>query len=355
MAKREVICGVYQILNTKNGKVYIGISKDCYTRWAQHRGNLRRNKHRNIHLQSSWNKYGEESFRFNILEKCDAKTIDSDFLRNKEVKWIKRFDSFKNGYNLTSGGDGSPLVEFSKDRNRKISEKLKGRKYPGNSRGMSAVARKIVCLNSGKIYDCMMDAVEEFETTYTSLIHSCKSNIPIKNTETTFMYYDEYINLSKQDVLERIKKAIELSERKFSSMAIPIICLNTGEIFKKSKTCAKKYHCDNSYLIKCCKGLTASSGKDENGNGLAWMFLEDYLNSSEEEISRRIQKAEKTSEINKPQKVLCVTTGEVFQNVSSACKKYNLSHSSLKRHIDSDKVWGIHPVTKEYLKWETII
>ena len=31
---------------------------------------LRANKHRNTHLQNSWNKYGESNFKFDIVEKC---------------------------------------------------------------------------------------------------------------------------------------------------------------------------------------------------------------------------------------------------------------------------------------------
>lgn len=59
------------IVNTKNGKRYIGSSLNIRKRLWEHRANLRHNKHHNPHLQSSWNKYGEQSFIYSILETCE--------------------------------------------------------------------------------------------------------------------------------------------------------------------------------------------------------------------------------------------------------------------------------------------
>lgn len=35
--KRKVIVGIYQIKNLRNNKVYIGQSKNIYSRWTDHR------------------------------------------------------------------------------------------------------------------------------------------------------------------------------------------------------------------------------------------------------------------------------------------------------------------------------
>ena len=60
--------GIYKITNLINKKYYIGSSLDIKRRWKEHRCNLIKNKHNNIHLQKSWNKYGENSFLFEIIE-----------------------------------------------------------------------------------------------------------------------------------------------------------------------------------------------------------------------------------------------------------------------------------------------
>lgn len=62
--------GVYEILNTTNGKRYIGSTVDLARRERQHFGDLRRGVHRNLHLQSAWNKYGAGAFRFRYVMFC---------------------------------------------------------------------------------------------------------------------------------------------------------------------------------------------------------------------------------------------------------------------------------------------
>lgn len=96
MAKAQKICGVYKIINKKNGKFYIGSSKNIYKRWDQHKNDLRNNCHDNGHLQNAWNKYGENNFEFEIIEECDDKI---QFEREQYyLNTLKPFDD--NGYNI---------------------------------------------------------------------------------------------------------------------------------------------------------------------------------------------------------------------------------------------------------------
>ena len=67
----DKICGVYKIVNTVNDKLYVGGSKDIKNRWKQHVDKLIKKMHGNIHLQNAWNKYGQDSFRFEIVQGCD--------------------------------------------------------------------------------------------------------------------------------------------------------------------------------------------------------------------------------------------------------------------------------------------
>lgn len=67
---------IYIILNTKNGKFYIGQAKSTKARWRGHKDKLKCNKHDNKHLQNAWNKYGEKVFRFKILEYCTVEKLN---------------------------------------------------------------------------------------------------------------------------------------------------------------------------------------------------------------------------------------------------------------------------------------
>lgn len=89
--------GVYIIQNKINNKVYIGASKDTYNRLCDHKVRLRNNSHHNIHLQSAFNKYGEENFIFDVLEDCDEQYIYS-----QENYWCNMLNTHdrKYGYNI---------------------------------------------------------------------------------------------------------------------------------------------------------------------------------------------------------------------------------------------------------------
>lgn len=66
---------IYMITNLQNTKIYIGSAVNFNYRKRTHLSLLRNNKHHSKHLQSSWNKYGEENFFFEIIEKCDKNKL----------------------------------------------------------------------------------------------------------------------------------------------------------------------------------------------------------------------------------------------------------------------------------------
>ena len=91
------VTGIYKITNLVNNKVYIGQSKRCDKRKYDHFRNLKNNKHCNDHLQKSYNKYGKENFKFEVIEKCKVES-----LVEKETYWINYYNSLDSnyGYNL---------------------------------------------------------------------------------------------------------------------------------------------------------------------------------------------------------------------------------------------------------------
>ena len=116
--------GVYEIRNSVNGKIYIGSTISSFKlRWRQHISKLRTNKHENAHLQSSYNKYGEESFVFSILY---ISVSDAD-IRNFEQKTLDSLHTYEPsiGYNLDKVVDRSIRSEQTK---RRISISLKGKR-----------------------------------------------------------------------------------------------------------------------------------------------------------------------------------------------------------------------------------
>lgn len=89
--------GIYKITCTANGKIYIGSSNNPARRWIEHKSNLRTNKHHNSYLQRAWNKYGESSFCFEVLELVEACSLP-----DRENFWLKSSKSYlpEIGYNI---------------------------------------------------------------------------------------------------------------------------------------------------------------------------------------------------------------------------------------------------------------
>lgn len=67
--------GIYQIINTKNKKSYIGSSNNLIRRKKDHFRTLKKNKNHSILLQRAWNKYGEDAFEFKILILCKIEDL----------------------------------------------------------------------------------------------------------------------------------------------------------------------------------------------------------------------------------------------------------------------------------------
>lgn len=78
--------------------IYIGSSVNIYKRWSNHCWQLRNNKHSNRYLQNAWNKYGEQNFKFEILELCDP--IKQFELEQDYLNKFKPFARLNNGYNI---------------------------------------------------------------------------------------------------------------------------------------------------------------------------------------------------------------------------------------------------------------
>jgi hypothetical protein len=78
-------------------------------RWAQRRRSLQRGVHRNQRLQHAWNKYGEESFEFTVMEH-----VTPAFLLRAEQEWIDRSQctDTKFGFNICPIA-GSPRDAFA--------------------------------------------------------------------------------------------------------------------------------------------------------------------------------------------------------------------------------------------------
>lgn len=96
---------VYKITNKVNGKIYIGIARDraVFSRWHEH-------SKTDSSIGKALDIYGIESFQFEVIESL-INISDSDLFR-LESKYITKYNSINNGYNM----------EYSYDQGRNVSK-----------------------------------------------------------------------------------------------------------------------------------------------------------------------------------------------------------------------------------------
>lgn len=97
-------CGIYIIKNNVNNLVYIGQSVDIECRWNAHLRSAK-NLHKqdeNTKIHKAMREIGIKHFYYEILEECPYSELN-----NKEIFWIKKFDSYNHGYNMTLGGENN--------------------------------------------------------------------------------------------------------------------------------------------------------------------------------------------------------------------------------------------------------
>ena len=96
-------CYIYFIINQITNERYVGQTTNFNRRKIEHFSKLKQGIHPNPKLQNSFNKYGEENF---IINKIQFDDITKQELDEQEIYYIKKYNSFNNGFNLTEGGTG---------------------------------------------------------------------------------------------------------------------------------------------------------------------------------------------------------------------------------------------------------
>lgn len=161
------ISGVYIIQNKANSKVYIGASVNIRDRLSMHKLKLKKGVHHNIHLQSSFDKHGQESFDFDLLETCEESLIFS-----QENYWCNVLNSHdrRYGYNI------DPTNPIGKSN---ISEETKLRM--SQSAPKRPVRVHTIYGDFYKDFPDMYKCAEEFETVAPN-VHRKMNNINPKKT-----------------------------------------------------------------------------------------------------------------------------------------------------------------------------
>lgn len=93
---------IYKIVNDINNKVYVGQTiQSLKLRFQKH---CRYYDEPYMVIAKAIRKYGKEHFKIELLE--EIPNCSQEQLNDREIYWIAYYDSYHNGYNSTTGGQG---------------------------------------------------------------------------------------------------------------------------------------------------------------------------------------------------------------------------------------------------------
>lgn len=201
----EVYGIVYKVRNKVNNKHYIGITTQdggfnvrynyggtpIERIYRTHLQEKNAKRHYNEYLLEDIEKYKFESFDVDTLFDF---ALSKDELEEMEIRYIKEYDSLvcRNGYNKTTGGGRGKSSELTKQKNSIAST---GSNNPR--------AQKIYCVNTGKLYDCIKDASDEYSIPRNSINSCClgysKRAGKIGENHLVWAYEEDYLKLKEED------------------------------------------------------------------------------------------------------------------------------------------------------------
>ena len=113
------ISGIYKITNTVTGDFYIGSSKNVKRRWNDHKRPSRWKEQPNNPMYQDMNKYGVNSFVFEVLAE-----VEEGSLKEVEQQFIEKYNPIYNQMNAKGLN-----IERRKESNKKFEKSDKRKEY----------------------------------------------------------------------------------------------------------------------------------------------------------------------------------------------------------------------------------
>lgn len=212
---------IYKITNKQNNFSYIGkTSRNFKTRLSEHLRDAYEEMAKETCNPESFHKalidFGKDNFTYEILEN----NIPNSELDKKEQYYINKYDTYKNGYNQTNGGDGGRVwSKLTEEEVEQIKQKLKD---VNNLESLSSIAKHY------NINESVISNINTGNTWYDENI-----DYPIRKYDVTGLsipkkiYNDIIIDLYDDTLLLKdIRKKYNLSEDQMTAINQGKYCYN---------------------------------------------------------------------------------------------------------------------------------
>ena len=220
-------------------------------------------------------KYGWDAFDKTVLEFCP----------------VEELAELKPEYNLTEGGD-SPKGYKHSPETKELLKQLAERQWEDEEQ-QKRFKKPIICIDTGEIFDSVNSAAAKVGVT-----RSCVSMALNGRMKTAGGYRWAYLNpddkvsaetsknlgkanRGKKQSAKQVEKRVahwKGKKRENYNSYKPVVCVETGEIFKSVKIAAESVGITPCFLSKVLHGIKKTAG------GYHWKFAKEVFYMTEKEV-----------------------------------------------------------------------
>ena len=283
-----VYCHVFS-----NNKKYFGITCQGYKkRWGKggtgYKGQF---------VYYAIEKYGWHNTKHYIL----FKNLTREEAEQKEIELIAKYNTTdrRYGYNVSKGGD---ILLCGADNPSSV---------------------KVVCINTGEIFDTINDACEKYNICACNVSSCCKNkrnatgNHPETGEKLIWQYYDEWLIEPKEYIIDYVDTNDTNKKKR-------IICIETNKIYDSIAEAADSVNVNRSSISNVCRGAHSIAG------GYHWAYYDDYIKDPNK-YNKLVKQNKSNYNSTKPKKVLCVETGVIYNSATEAANSININRSSVSK------------------------
>lgn len=235
---------IYEITNTITNEKYIGIRKcECDVYKDKYKGE-------DTFIPKFYRKYGKKNFIKRVL----AIIVDD-----------RMADSLIESY--------MHYADYILVNDKSIEEFKTKRSVSG---GKSGVSRKVICLNTGEVFDSITEASKKYKANISGITQACNPNsertVAGKDANGEYLrwsYYDIYLAESNGE--EYIYTGNKMGPK--NKKTTPVRCKQTGEEFSSITEAAKYYNTSTGSVSSSCNGHNSAGRHPVTGDKLYWEYI----------------------------------------------------------------------------------
>ncbi len=277
--------GVYRIVNTVTGDCYVGSSAYVQSRKSEHFQRLRKQTHANIHLQRVFDKYGEESLVFEVLERPPVEK-----LIEREQHWIDTLEPTYNIRKIAESNLGLKASDAAKAKQRQAWQALSSEKQEEARQNLANGRQKMMEMVANGEWQHSPETIEA--------IKQARASQVITPTMLETLKHGREI---RKQVNPKPRQGMRNTEEHNQKIALSHLGMKaTPESVEKMRTAKKGVKQSPEHIQKRAEGMRGHDVSEKNRQALAERSRKMWANRTPEEKRAVVEKrSEEVQEKNR--------------------------------------------------------